>query len=268
VKPSGIRPTVIKLGGAALRDEKVVSGICRELASLQATFLTHGAPLVIVHGGGPAINEELTSKGITWEFVRGQRVTTDAMMDVIETVLSGKVNKSLVRALNHSQVRAVGLSGTDARMLQCKALSPEMGRVGEIMEVDTSAIHAILNAGLTPVIAPIGVGPLEGEMAGQAFNINADFAACRIAEVLGAEKLVFLTDQDGILDSDKKLISEISSAGLSRLIESGVVQGGMLAKTQTILHALSHGVSKVQVLNGCTPHVLTSATPVGTLCHA
>ena len=263
MKPTGIRPTVVKLGGAALRDESVVSGICHELSAL----LTSGAPLVIVHGGGPAINEELTSKGITWEFIRGQRVTTDAMMDVIETVLSGKVNKTLVRALNHSQVRAVGLSGTDARMLQCEALSPEMGRVGEIKTVDASAIEAILNAGLTPVISPIGVGQ-EGKVAGQAFNINADFAACRIAEALGAEKLVFLTDQEGILDSDKKLISEINSTGLEALISSGTVQGGMLAKTQTILHALSHGVSKVQVLNGCTPHVLTSATPVGTLCHA
>lgn len=257
-----MKPTVIKLGGAALKDDSVVLEICRELASLQKSG-SPLVPLVIVHGGGPAINEELTSKGITWEFVRGQRVTTDVMMDVIETVLSGKVNKKLVRTLNHSQVRAVGLSGTDARMLQCEMLSPELGRVGEVKSVNTSAIEALLSAGLTPVISPIGVGS-----DGKAFNVNADFAACRIAEALGAEKLIFLTDQDGILDADKKLISEINSMGLQNLISTEVVQGGMLAKTQTILHALSNGVSKVQVLNGRTPRILTSATPVGTLCHA
>ena len=110
-----IRPIVIKLGGAALRDESVVQSICSELSLLHSS-----APLVLVHGGGPAINDELTSKGITWEFVRGQRVTTEVMMDVIETVLSGKVNKTLVRALNHGGVRAVGLSGADAKCFNVK----------------------------------------------------------------------------------------------------------------------------------------------------
>ena len=169
-------------------------------------------------------------------------------------------------------------------MLQCEVIAPELGRVGEVKTVDTSAIRAVLNEGLVPVISPIGVGS-----DGRAFNINADFAACRIAEALGAQKLIFLTDQDGILDADQKLISRVNPAGLEGLMGAGTVQGGMLAKTQTILHALYNGIPEVQVVNGRTPNVLSaslsslvtsgvlsggtvhtaqSATSIGTTCHA
>jgi acetylglutamate kinase len=257
------RPTVFKLGGAALREPKIIEILGKVLSCLHSS----GCPLVIVHGGGPAINEELTSKGIQWEFIRGQRVTTEPMMDVIEMVLCGKVNQTLVRALSHTRARAVGLSGADARMLQCETLSPEMGRVGEVKKVDVSVIETLLQADFLPVISPIGVGP-----EGQAMNINADWAACRIAEALGAERLFFLTDQDGILDGEKKLISEINSAGLESLLSSGVVQGGMLAKTQTILHALYNGISRVRVMNGRSLTDFDSSQSIeekrGTLCHA
>ncbi len=251
---------LIKLGGAALQDPELVSSICEDLTLIRSA----GISVVLVHGGGPSINQELTRRGIQWEFLEGQRITTPEMMEVIERVLCGSVNRTIVRTLNASGVPAVGISGGDAQTLLCKAAHPKLGQVGQIETVNTGFILSVMDQAI-PVIAPIGVG-----RDGTAFNINADWAASRIAQSLGVGKLIFLTDQDGILDSNKKLIPELDAAELENLIENGTVQGGMLAKTRTILHALRHGVKDIHVLNARRPHGLIEELftdqGVGTAC--
>lgn len=258
---------LIKLGGAALQDPSLVTAICQDLHMIQSV----GVSIVLVHGGGPSINEELTRRGIQWEFIDGQRVTTPEMMDVIEMVLCGSVNRRIVRGLNRSGVRAVGLSGTDGATLLCKKATPKLQQVGMIERVDTSYIKAILKtqndqgqAGI-PVIAPVGMGKN-----GEAYNINADWAASRIAQAMEIKKVLFLTDQDGILDSEMKLIEELDAGELENLIETGVVKGGMLAKARTVLHALKNGVMDVHILNARRPHGLIEELftnrGVGTVC--
>lgn len=258
---------LIKLGGAALQDEKLVQEICEDLTLIQAV----GVSIVTVHGGGPSINRELEGRGISWEFVEGQRVTTPEMMDVIEMVLCGAMNRRIVRALNRSGVKAVGLSGADGGTLVCKKASAKLGQVGAIDQVDPTYIQAILQSRsesgqkAIPVIAPVGIGKK-----GEAFNINADWAASRIAQALGIQKVLYLTDQDGILDREKKLIPELDAGELESLIETGVVQGGMLAKARTILDALKNGVTDVHILNARRPHGLIEELftdrGVGTVC--
>jgi acetylglutamate kinase len=262
---------LIKLGGAALQDSTLVESICDDFARMQSI----GVSLVLVHGGGPSINEELTTHGIKWEFIEGQRVTTPQMMDIVEMVLRGQVNSRLVRTLNRAGLRAVGISGADAQMLQCRPSDPRLGQVGTIEKIDASYVQSLLNSqhsngvanqnGYVPVIAPTGVGK-EGE----AFNINADWAACHIAVALGIQKVLFLTDQDGILDGKGQLISELDAAELENLIEVGVIKGGMLAKARTMLHALKHGVKDIHVLNARRPHGLIeelfTSGGVGTVC--
>jgi acetylglutamate kinase len=258
---------LIKLGGAALQDSKLVEALCRDFALIQSV----GVSLILVHGGGPSINSELTTHGITWDFIDGQRVTTPAMMDIVEMVLSGSVNSRVVRTLNHAGVRAVGISGTDARTLQCKAANAKLGQVGAIEKVDITLIRSILNTksengtGYIPVIAPVGVG-----RNGQAFNVNADWAASQIAIATGVQKILYLTDQDGILDGNQQVISELDAGELENLIDSGVVKGGMLAKVRTMLYGLKHGIKDIHVLNARRPHGLIEELftdrGVGTVC--
>ena len=251
---------LIKIGGAALQNDAVVESICQDVQLLRAT----GMSVVLVHGGGPAINAELERRKISWKFIDGQRVTTPEMMDVIEMVLCGQINRKLVRALNTAGVRAVGLSGTDASTLSCTQSSSSLQRVGKIEQVDTSLIRSILRESV-PVLAPIGIG-----RNGEAFNINADWAASRIAQALSVSTMVFLTDQDGIWNSSKEVRAELGASGLRALVDEGAIQGGMLAKTHAILDALSYGVKRIHVLNAQKPHALVdqllSSQPSGTLC--
>jgi acetylglutamate kinase len=262
---------LIKLGGAALQDPSLVHALCEDLSLIHAV----GINLILVHGGGPSINKELTLRGIQWEFVDGLRVTTPEMMEVIEMVLCGQVNHRIVRALNKAGVRSIGLSGADASLLQCKQADPRLQQVGTIEKVDTSSIQALIDmeqkstpfrkSPIIPVIAPVGVGSK-----GEAYNINADWAASRIAEAMKIKKVFFLTDQDGILNAQSQLISELDAGQLESLIEQGVVKGGMLAKTQTILYALRHGVKDVHIINARRPHgiieELFTDRGVGTVC--
>ncbi len=258
---------LIKLGGAALQDAALVDSICEDLIRIRSV----GVSVVLVHGGGPAINEELARRGIQWSFIEGQRVTTPEMMDVIEMTLCGLVNRRIVRALNAAGVKAVGFSGTDAATLLCKRGDERLGLVGQIEKVNTSLIDAVLSlqndmgVPAIPVIAPLGLGK-----DGLAYNINADWAASRIASALGVTKMLFLTDQDGIFGEDRKLVPELDAAELEGLIETGVVTGGMLAKARTIVHALKHKVTDVHILNARRPHGLIEELftdrGVGTVC--
>lgn len=258
---------LIKLGGAALQDQELVRRTCEDLIAIRSV----GVNVVIVHGGGPAINEELTLRGIKWDFLDGQRVTTPQMMDVIEMVLCGSVNRRIVRILSETGVKAVGMSGADARTLMCKPADKRLGQVGVIEKVNVSFIESVLqlrnDSGVRaiPVIAPLGLGE-----DGKAYNINADWAASHIACALGVDKMLFVTDQDGILDSEKKLIPELDAGDLENLVDTGVVTGGMLTKVRSVLHALKHGVNDVHILNVRRPHGLIEELftdqGIGTVC--
>lgn len=252
---------LIKVGGAALEDKAIVQNLCGDLNRLRSV----GVKVVLVHGGGPSINHELKLRNIQWEFIDGQRVTTPEMMDVIEMVLCGHVNQKLVRQLNASGVKAIGLSGADAGTLVCTHSSAKLGQVGKIESVGTDLINAIVDSGTIPVIAPVGVGA-----DGEALNVNADWAASRVAQALGIKKVLFLTDQDGILDVRGKVIPELDAAELEQIAEKGIVHGGMLAKVQTVIYALRHGVSDVHILNARRPHSLIEELftdgGVGTVC--
>lgn len=243
---------LVKMGGSTLKNIEEPNWVCKDLEILRSV----GVSVVLVHGGGPLINAELKARGITWEFLDGQRITTPEMMKVIEMVLYGTVNRQIVRSLNLSGVPAVGISGVESSTLLCKT-APALGKVGVIEHVDTSLIQSIMKTmardgkGAIPVIAPIGISEK-----GDTVNINADWVASRVAQFLGIKKMVMLTDQDGILDKSGKVIGEMDASELDMLIESGVVQGGMLTKARTILNAIGNGVESVHVINGNREHSL------------
>jgi acetylglutamate kinase len=233
---------LIKLGGAAFQDETVLQTVAEALKQ----FRQYGYQVILVHGGGPSINAELTRRGIQWRFEQGQRVTTPEMMDVIESVLCGDINSKLVRYLGSHGIPSVGLSGADGRLLLCKAASETLGQVGSIQDVTTNWVEGILKLenSPVPVIAPIGVGEK-----GEAYNINADWAASHLAVALKAEYLIYLTDQTGILNLQKQLIPRVNEDQLSTLMRSEVVTGGMITKTKALCHALQGGVQAVRVMN-------------------
>ncbi len=233
---------LIKLGGASLQEEEVYSEVTQALKQ----YLQYQYQVAVVHGGGPAINAELTRRGISWSFIEGQRVTTPEMMDVIEMVLSGSINRKLVRYMNSHGLPAVGFSGVDRQTLLCQKASAELGLVGEVQAVAAQWLNFFVKSEqLTiPVIAPVGCG-----VGGESYNINADWAASSLAIGLEVDYLIFLTDQAGILDSHGSLLTELSAENLRHLISSHVVTGGMATKVRAILHALDNGVGAVRVLN-------------------
>jgi acetylglutamate kinase len=260
---------LLKLGGASLRDPQLIQALCKDTAMLK----TKGFSLVFVHGGGASINEELTRRGMKWEFYQGQRVTTPEMMEVIEMVLCGRNNRLLVRMLNAAGIPSVGLSGADAGLLVCEretepvGNTSKWGEVGRIQAVNTSLLKMFLDAGLTPVIAPVGIDPL-----GQALNINADWVASQIGQALGVAQVIYLTDQEGIMDHQKTRIDELDSLGLQALIDDAVVTGGMLIKTKAIIHALKNKVQAVHVMkaadNGEWVRKIFAQGGGGTICRS
>jgi len=261
---------LIKLGGAALQDLDLVKNLAKDLARIQSL----GIRVVLVHGGGVSINQALEQYQIQWSFIDGQRVTTPQMMDVVEMVLAGQMNGRLVRALNGAGVRAIGLSGTDDQLFTCKRQNPDLQQVGEITAINKEVLEILLERSgkggekpLIPVIAPVGC-----DAKGQSYNINADWAAVKLALALKIKKVIFLSDQEGILSAQKQTLSELDAYELNELIETQVVSGGMLAKVRTIIHALRQGVRDIHVLNARRPHVLIeelfTAQGAGTVCRA
>lgn len=253
---------VVKYGGHAMVDAGLAARFARDVVLLKAL----GVNPVIVHGGGPQIGKLLDRLGIVSEFKDGLRVTDEATMEVVEMVLSGPINKSIVRAINQAGGKAVGLSGADGNLLKAEKATRttrdpdshieqiiDLGFVGEPSEVDTSVLEALLkaDADLIPVVAPVGVGA-----DGARYNVNADTAAGALAEALKASRLLLMTDVAGVLDKQKQLIREIKAGDVRGLIEDGTAAGGMIPKLETAAHSVNHGVGAAVILDGRAPHAL------------
>jgi acetylglutamate kinase len=236
---------VIKYGGAAMIDEGLEETFAQDVTLLKKV----GVKVVIVHGGGKEVTEMAGRLGIESRFIDGQRYTDEPMMDVVQMVLAGKTNKDIVARINKNDGEAVGLCGIDADLLRVKQ-SPDLGLVGEITHVNTHYLKLLLDNGIMPVIAPIGVNDR-----GRAHNINADVAAARIAGALQAEKLVYLSDVEGV-KANNTLIHSMDEQEAHRLIEQGIITNGMIPKIRSAFRAIEGGVNKVHLIDGRITHSL------------
>ncbi|HLO26842.1 MAG TPA: acetylglutamate kinase [Geobacteraceae bacterium] len=253
------KTVVIKYGGHAMADESLKKSFALDVIMLKSL----GINPVIVHGGGPQINETLKRYGIVSQFVRGMRVTDADTMSVVEMVLVGQVNKEVVGYLNQHGGRAVGLSGKDGSLLLCKKLlqdvkredgsmeQVDIGFVGDVVKVNTDLIQTLENGRFIPVIAPVGVGT-----AGECYNINADLVAGRVAAALNAEKLMLLTDVSGVKDKGGNLLSSIAVGEIHRLVEEEAITGGMIPKVVCCADALRDGVKKAHIVDGRVQHAV------------
>ncbi len=254
------KTVVVKYGGNAMVDETLKSGFARDIVLMRLV----GINPVVVHGGGPQIGRLLDKLGMESRFVDGMRVTDSETMDVVEMVLGGLVNKEIVNLMARHGGRAVGLTGKDGDLIRARKLkitrnSPELdapeiidiGHVGEVASVDTDVVDMLVNGGFIPVIAPIGVGE-----DGRSYNINADLVAGRIAEVLGAEKLILLTNTTGLLDKQGNLLTGLSAVEVDALIADGTIHGGMLPKIQCALSAVKTGVRAAHIIDGRVEHAV------------
>lgn len=232
---------VVKLGGHAMGSDEAMETFARDIVLLQQV----GVNPVIVHGGGPMINAMLDKLAIESNFVNGKRVTDAATMEVVEMVLSGRVNKRIVQALNAQGGRAVGLSGKDANLITCDQTNPDLGFVGTPAELDVTLLRTLSDNDMIPVIAPLGAG-----RNGETFNINGDTAAGAVAAALKADRLLLLTDVAGVKDRDGHVLTELNTKQIRELTAQGVIAGGMIPKTETALSAIEGGVRAAAILDG------------------
>ncbi|MDH5766710.1 MAG: acetylglutamate kinase [Gammaproteobacteria bacterium] len=264
---------VIKYGGNAMTEEKLKQGFARDIVLLKQV----GVNPVVVHGGGPQIGKLLEQIGKKSEFIEGMRVTDKETMDVVEMVLGGLVNKNIVTLINQQGGRAVGLTGKDGGLIRAKKMeitrkTPEvdvpeiidLGHVGEVSTIDPSVVAMLDNDDFIPVIAPIGVGE-----DGASYNINADLVAGKLATVLGAEKLLLLTNTSGILDQQGQLLTGLNASQVDDYIADGTIHGGMLPKVNCALDAVKSGVKTAHIIDGRVEHAvlleLLTDEGVGTL---
>ena len=248
---------VVKYGGNAMTDERLKRSFAHDVVLLKLV----GMNPVVVHGGGPQIDEQLARIGKKGEFVQGMRVTDAETMDVVEMVLGGQVNKEVVTLINQAGGKAVGLTGQDGAFIHAKKLlladknsgngKIDIGQVGEIASINPEVISALEDGGFIPVVAPIGVGE-----DGQSYNINADLVAGKLAEVLRAEKLVVLTNTPGVLDKGGKLLTGLTPKKIDALVADGTLSGGMLPKISSALDAARNGVRSVHIIDGRVEHAL------------
>jgi acetylglutamate kinase len=249
---------VIKFGGHAMGDDKAMEAFARDVVLMKQCNVNP----VIVHGGGPMINEMLDRLAIRSEFVDGKRVSDAATVEVVEMVLSGRINKRIVQAINAQGGKAIGLSGKDANLMVCekdmktvvrdgRKVVIDLGFVGRPVEVNPEILASFLGSDFIPVVAPIGVG-----RNGETFNVNGDTAAGAVAAAMRADRLLLLTDVAGVKDADGTVLTSLSAADVSRLTAAGVIAGGMIPKTQTALDALAGGVRAVVILDGRAPHAV------------
>ena len=251
---------VVKYGGHAMGEEETALRFGRDIALLEQV----GVNPVVVHGGGPQINAMLKRLNVKSTFVQGLRVTDEEMLDVVEMVLAGPVNKQVAEAITRAGVMAVGISGKDGGLIRARRLrrtyrDPEsniekvldLGFVGEPESVDPKVLRLMISADIVPVVAPVGVGA-----DGQTYNINADTAAGAIAGALNAERLLMLTDVAGVLDAEKNLIPEMTVAEVKAGIAAGWIAGGMIPKVETCIYAVERGVKGAVILDGRVPHAV------------
>ena len=241
---------VVKYGGAAMTDPKLADSFAEDVVLMRSV----GMQPVVVHGGGPQISDLMRRLGKEPEFIEGLRVTDAETVDIVRMALVGKVNPDIVASINRHGPHAVGLSGEDAALLTVRQRDARLGFVGEVAHVDPSVLARMLREELIPVVATIGT-----DASGQAYNVNADTVAGAIAESLGAAKLVYLTDVEGIYEdfSDPgSLISQIDAAGLDAVLASGALSEGMIPKVQSCISAVRHGVARAHILDGQVPHAL------------
>jgi acetylglutamate kinase len=233
---------VVKFGGNAMGDDDAMAEFARDIVLMRQV----GVNPVVVHGGGPMINDMLNKLGIKSEFVRGKRVTDKATVEVVEMILSGLVNKRIVQAINDQGGRAVGISGKDDDLMVCEADDPELGFVGRPVEMNVQVIRDLYGAGIVPVIAPVATGMADNET----FNVNGDTAAGAIAGALKADRLLLLTDVAGVKDASGAVVTQLTPTDLRAMTASGVIAGGMIPKVETALKALEDGVRAVVILDG------------------
>ena len=236
---------VIKLGGHAMVSDEALETFARDVVLMRQV----GINPVIVHGGGPMINSMLDKLNIESEFIDGKRVTDSETISVVEMVLSGNVNKKIVQAINEQDGRAVGLSGKDAKLINCVQDKPELGLVGTPKDVNPEVIFNLFENDMIPVIAPLG-----SSIAGETMNINGDTVSGAIAAALKADRLLLLTDVSGVQDKDGSIITELNSNQIKNWINDGIISGGMIPKTETALMALEGGVRGVVILDGRVPN--------------
>jgi len=237
---------VVKFGGNAMGDAEAMAEFARDIVLMRQV----GVNPVVVHGGGPMINDLLNRLGIKSEFVRGKRVTDQATVEVVEMVLTGLVNKRIVQAIMDQGGRAVGLSGKDDDLMVCEADDPELGFVGRPIEMNVQVLRDLFTAGIIPVVAPVATGmdPLE------TFNVNGDTAAGAIAGALKADRLLLLTDVPGVKDASGEIVTQLSPDQVKEMIANGTISGGMIPKTETALKAIEEGVRAVVILDGRLPN--------------
>jgi len=239
---------VIKYGGSAQTDPKLIESFAQDILLLYLV----GIKPVIVHGGGKKITDMLDKLNIQTEFIDGQRVTTPEVMRIVEMILSGEINSSIVSLLNAHSAKAIGVSGKDAHFILAEPKEhAKWGLTGTITEVKAEVIHNLINENFVPVIAPIAAGE---EMGHPGYNINADLAASQVAKAIGANKVVFLTDTPGVLDSQMKLLSSLSEKEVEALKADGTINGGMVPKVDACLEAIEGGVSKAHIIDGRLEH--------------
>ncbi|WP_336776602.1 acetylglutamate kinase [Paenibacillus sp. MMO-58] len=248
---------VMKCGGSTLA--ALPDSFFGELRELQGS----GVHPVIVHGGGPAISETLTKLGIETEFVNGLRKTNDAVLDVVEMVLAGRINKEIVRKIQTNGAKALGLSGVDGLLIQAKpvANTAEIGFVGDVTDVNAEVIEGVMAMGYMPVIAPIGI-----DASGQRYNINADTAAGAVASHLGVEQMIVVTDVPGIMrtvNGDKRVLPSVTVAEIEEMIASGEIYGGMIPKVRAAVQCIQGRVREVVIVSGEEPGVLSRAVREG-----
>ncbi|MCJ8138556.1 acetylglutamate kinase [Falsirhodobacter halotolerans] len=237
---------VVKFGGNAMGDDDAMAEFARDVVLMRQV----GVNPVVVHGGGPMINDLLGKLGITSEFVRGKRVTDKATVDVVEMVLSGLVNKRIVQAINDQGGRAVGISGKDDDLMVAVADDPELGFVGKPVEMNVQVLRDLYKAGIIPVVAPVATGMEDNET----FNVNGDTAAGAIAGALQADRLLLLTDVSGVKNKAGEVVTQLTPDDVRAMIADGTIAGGMIPKTETALSAIDEGVRAVVILDGRVPN--------------
>ena len=262
------KTVVIKFGGNAMTDPELHESFARDVVLMKLVGMTP----IVVHGGGPQIGKLLDRLGIESRFVGGMRVTNEETVDVVEMVLGASVNKEIVDSIHRNGGRAVGITGKDGELIRARALSnnhrvtgsEDIGLVGEVESIDTDILTMLGESDYIPVIAPVA-----GSVDGNTYNINADLVAGKLAEVLGAEKLILLTNVTGLLDADGKTLTGLSTQRVDELIDQAVITGGMLPKVQCAMDAVKAGVASAHIIDGRVPHAtlleIFSDEGIGTL---